>query len=466
MKNIRLFKDTFIYGLGDIGAKLVGFLLIPIYTRYLSSDDYGDYSLWLTYQSIFAAFLSLQLVEGVYRYLLDEKYNKSKIINASFIMITIPILIFLTLAFFISNGKYLIIGLYFAFYVYIQFFKQVVRGLKKINLFSISSVIAVLTSSLISIYYVITLNSGYIGIIYGSICGYILTTIFIVIKIRNDISLSFYRIPYSLFKKLLLFSIPLIPSALSWWVMSLSDRLLIDYYVGKAPLGIYSIALSISGVILLFNSMFQKAWQTSAIENYNDVNNEKNYNEVFDFILRGFLIVISLFTLLIKPLSFIVLGKEFFEAWIYAPILSIAFMFQLFGSFIGTYYWSSKKIKGELYTSILAALINIVLNFLLIPFFGLMGASIATVLAYFALWLIRVYSLRKSILLSINYKLLFTCLLAIVSIHLLNIVTLEISNFYKYIIISLIELYVLYINRNIIIKLYLTIKKRISSISE
>lgn len=462
MKNKRLFKDTFLYGLGDIGAKLVGFLLIPIYTRYLSANDYGDYSLWLTYQAIFAAFLSLQIVEGVYRYLLDEKYNKSKVINASFIMITIPVFIFLILAFFISNGKYLVISLYFVFYVYFTFFKQVVRGLKKIKLFSISSVIAVLASSLISIYYVVKLNSGYIGIIYGSICGYILTIFFIVVKIKNFLSLSFYQIPYSLFKKLLLFSIPLIPSALSWWVINLSDRLVIDHYSGKASLGIYSVALSISGVILLFNAMFQKAWQTSAIENFNDSNNEQNYNDVFDFVLGGFLIVISLFTLLIKPFSFFLLGAEFFEAWIYAPILSTAFMFQLFGSFIGTYYWSSKKIKGELYTSILAALINIGLNFLLIPFFGIMGASLATVFAYFALWLIRVYSLRKNISLKINYNLLFTCLLAISLIHILNIFTLEIPNIYKYTSILLLELYILFVNRNIIIKLFVAIRSMLS----
>lgn len=450
MKSSKLIRETLIFGIGDIGAKLIGFLLIPLYTRFLTTTDYGDYSLILTYQSIFAALVSLQILEGAYRYLLDKDYEEKKVINVSLLMISSLLILSLLITFLFQNPLYILIGVYFSFYVYLQYFKQILRGLNKVHIFSHSAILNILLASSFSVLFIVFYKVDYKGIIYASTIGYLLTVLFIIFKIRGYLEISFKNFDYELCKKILKFSIPLIPSALSWWIMSLSDRLFIDYFVGKEELGVYSVAISLSGVILLFNSMFQKAWQTNAIENFNSDSNEKFYNDVFDFILKGFLVVISLITVFIKPGCLLILGQDFFDAWKYTPILCFGFMFQLFGSFIGTYYWSSKKVKGEFYTSIFAALLNLALNFLFIPSLGILGASIATVLAYFFLWIVRVLLLEKFIKLNVNYIFLLVNIFCILLIHLLNIFENYFSGFLRYFLIIVIEFFIIYLNRKMI----------------
>lgn len=160
---------------------------------------------------------------------------------------------------------------------------------------------------------------------------------------------------------------PMMPATILWLVTSVSDHFIIGLFHGKFLTGINAVAYKIPMIITTVFTMFSQAWNMSAIAENSSADREGFYTDVFR-INQSFMYLMSAGILLLnKPITRVWIDEKYFEAYRYSPILIVATVFTCFNVFLGSVYIAEKKTKHTFYTSLAAGVINIVLNFLLIP---------------------------------------------------------------------------------------------------
>ena len=190
---------------------------------------------------------------------------------------------------------------------------------------------------------------------------------------------------------------PLVPTTILWLITSISDRFIITYFHGEAMNGINTVAYKIPTIITTIFTMFSQAWNMSAIQENNSVGREDFYTKVFS-LNQSFMYVMAAGILLInRPLTYIWVNPAYHEAMLYSPILTLATVFTCFNVFLGSVYIAEKRTKRSFATSLAAGIINIILNFALIPRFGIYGAAGATFAAYFAVFFFRLFDTPRLI---------------------------------------------------------------------
>ena len=234
---------------------------------------------------------------------------------------------------------------------------------------------------------------------------------------------------------MLKFSVPLIPTQVLWIVTGFSDRLFIRYMHGPEGLtgedaaGIYGASSKIPNLVSTISTIFFQAWNMSAIMENKSADKGKFYQQIFSayqsmmFIASGFLIVF------VRLLSDIIIDTKTFDgyntAYIYTPVLVIAVLMMCFNQFLSSIYSATQKTSHSFWTALVAAVVNIVLNYFLILKFGIMGAVIATFASYFICYLIRIYDSRKLIYFKVSHFRFTVNLVCLFALSLMQINSLE-----------------------------------------
>lgn len=204
-------------------------------------------------------------------------------------------------------------------------------------------------------------------------------------------------------KEMLAYSLPLVPNSLSWWVVQISDRYMVTWFINASANGVYSMAYKVPSMIGVIADIFIQAWILSAMDEYDG---EKNYN-AFTNIYKSYETVLILcsaglicFNRLIGQILF---GNEFFDAVLYSPLLVFALLFNNLEAFFSAFYNATKKTKDLLFSSITAAVINIVINLIFIPLLGVYGAVLGTCVSYLVLLVMRIVGSGRLVKFKINY---------------------------------------------------------------
>lgn len=419
-KEETLIKNTIIYAIGNFGSKILSFLLLPFYTYYLSTNDYGYFDLITTTILLLTPIITFDLYNGLYRYLLESKnkHEATNIISNSFFITIRNIIIFNVLYFIYIQFKsfryeYLIL-LQIDFGILLGLWSQIARGLKKNIQYSISGIISTIVILAFNILLITIMNLKVEALIISNILSSVITIAYLewCLKISRYIKLKFNSKITK--KKLMIFSIPLIPNVISWWLMNVSDRYFLTFYKGVESNGIYAISNKFPSILFMLNSIFYLAWQESAISEYDSNDRNLFYTKMFNLLMSlEFTTVIGLIAFTKFIMKLMIDGK-FESAWRFVPFLYIATIFNTFSSFYGTGYLSSKDTIGAFYTSVIGGIVNVIMNFALIPLIGIQGASFSTMIAFLIMWVVRVWQTRKYFKISIDYRRLI--LLSFISI--------------------------------------------------
>jgi O-antigen/teichoic acid export membrane protein len=191
---------------------------------------------------------------------------------------------------------------------------------------------------------------------------------------------------------MLRYSAPLVPTYVLWWVTSASDRWFVIGMVGQSENGIYSAAYKIPTLLMMFTTLFFQAWQMSVIENKDDGELVPFFSRIWKAYSALLLVGACGLIWICKPLTDILVdtnGKGFGESYKYCAVLVIAMVFQCGCQFLTSVYNVKKKSANACFTALIAAAVNIALNFFLIPKFGVTGAAIATALSYLICFIVR-----------------------------------------------------------------------------
>lgn len=419
-KEKKLVKNMIIYTIGNLGSKLISFFLLPFYTYYLTTKDYGTYDFITTIIALLVPIISLQLSDGVYRYILDSKSEKEKTYTISSTFAILICMIFISTIIYVVTR--LFVDIEYGDLVFVAIIvtlisgilSQITRALKHNLDYAIGGLINTLFMILSNIYLVAYLGFKVEGLVISTIVSNAIVLVFYLLRVKIYKYIRFSAVKKQIVNKLCRFSIPLIPNTLNWWVMKLSDRVILKMIMGIDATGIYAIANKFPSFISVLNSIFYLAWQESAIEEYDSRERDKYYTKIFDqlsvFVLSGVILLLPITKIMMK----FMVADSFKSAVLYIPFLYIGTAFSLFSSFYGTGYLSAKKTGGAFTTSIAGGIINIIINFLLIPKWGIQAASFSTMISFLFMWISRIYQTKEFFNIKLNIRKLVTILSCVV----------------------------------------------------
>ena len=212
------------------------------------------------------------------------------------------------------------------------------------------------------------------------------------------------KINKDLMKKMIKYSSVLIPTTFMWWIMNSSDRIMVTSLIGESANGIYAVSYKLPTLLSVIIAIFNQAWLFSAIDERDSSDNEVYTNKVYKMIFCVLNIIGLLLLLGCRPFMKIYVASEYYVAWKYMSFLIVGVVFQSLSTFISTSYSVNKDNKGFLYSGSMGAIVNIVLNFILIPLIGVYGAALATCVSYISVFAYRVIDTKKYIRIHIFEK--------------------------------------------------------------
>lgn len=395
-----LFSNTIIFAIGNLGSKIITFFLVPLYTNYLSTAEYGTADLVINFSNLILPIISLVIQDSVLRFGLSRDNKQEEVLKNAFIVF------FLGSIFTISMYPFL--GLYPAIkewrlYVIMititnnacNILFSYTKAKEKNKLFSASGIIQTLVLAGLNILLIAVYHIGVKGYLISNIIAHFATVIFLSVGSGAIRDIIHSKANYKLLKKMLLYCTPLIANNLSWWILNSSDKVMIESYIGADNLGLYTAASKIPNLLSILTAIFASAWTVSSIKEYEDEQDKRFYENIFKlFSLTMFLGGSCLLTIT-KPFSYIYIGKGFISGWICTPFLIIGTIYFSLSSFFGAVYSAVKKNIPTTISTIIAAMINIGFNIVFIPKIGIIAASISTALSYFAIGIIRMLHSRK-----------------------------------------------------------------------
>ena len=408
----KLASNTIIFAIGTFSSKVLSFLLMPFVTRMMTSGDYGSADLVQQTVNVLIPIVTLQVNSAALRFSLDKAKNKSDVFTVGVRTTLAGFVVFLFLAYPISLieindfklGDYIILV-----YVFVlvsgmrQLCQQFVRGSGHVKLFAVDGIIATATTLLFTFLFLGVFKWGVTGYIVAIIASDACSIIFYTITAKLHRYLSPRLFEKGITGQMLKYCVPLIPTVILWWIINVSDRYMITYFIGSSENGLYTAASKIPNFVVLFAQIFIDAWQLSAVDEYESESRGEFFTKVFRVYSGGVFAVASALILFCQLFTKILVAPSYYESWNYVPILIIATTYSCIVNFLASVYMAEKKSLMSLVTAMTGTVTNIVLNLILIPKLGATGAAIATVTAFVVVFITRAINTRKYI--KINFKL-------------------------------------------------------------
>ena len=390
----RLVKHSAIYGLSGILSAGLAFLLTPLYTRNLSPTYYGIFSILIILASFAAMLFQMGSGTAVFRSIIQREADRRNVYSTAFfftlVIIVLGLGISLLLAEEINNLLFgnLADGVLYIQLVVITAAMDSLSAIPFAKLrieersitYSLIAIGSFLLGFLLNIYLVAFLRLDILGILIANLIRGSLVALVAIIILTPDLRLTF-SIPE--FQELIRFGLPLVPISLAALVLSMSDRFFLNHYSSLTEVGIYSLGYKVASILLLLITAFQIAWPTILFRVSKNDEAREFYKRAltYYFLFLGFIgLLLSVFS---REIIMIISTPSYYDAWKIVPIISAAHL--MYGVYFVTAIGVNLKRKPErlLLAWIFGVILNLTLNYVLIPSYGMYGAAISTFLSYF-----------------------------------------------------------------------------------
>lgn len=395
-------KSTLIITLGKVCTQLVTFFLLPLYTGILSTEEYGTVDLLNTLVSLLLPIVTFQVEQAMFRELLearDHNWKKKKIISSGIICVTwqciIYLVIFSLISPFVHNDYKVFLAVNVVASIFSSLLLQVARGLGDNKRYAFASFLSAVSTVLFNVLLLVIIKLRVNGMLLGTLLGQVICVLYLFnsLKLSKYISVDSFR--KKEVKGLWSYSLPLIPNSISWWVFGASDRVIVSGLLSLSATGLLSAANKFPSVITTMYNIFYLSFTENILLHAHDKDINNYYNKMFNIIF-GLFISLSVGMIACMPFCFpIMINSKFNGAYNLIPILVIANIFNIIVSMIGVIYSANKNTKAIANTSIIAAIINLVVHLALIKFIGLYAAVISTFVSYFVMAIYRLHTAKK-----------------------------------------------------------------------
>jgi O-antigen/teichoic acid export membrane protein/glycosyltransferase involved in cell wall biosynthesis len=394
----RLGKQSAIYGLGGLVSRILAVVLLPLYTTYLSTEDYGKIETLVAASSVLAIVLKLGFSSAFFRFYFDAKDDegRTRVVRTSFwftmVSATAGLIVACLLASQISDllqlgsEEDLVYAAAVGLWAGMNY--EQMSALFRAEERSVGYVTASLANVLITVgatvLLVVVLDEGPLGVLVGNFIGTLCVYFVLLAYRRYQLGLEFDR---GLFRAMNKFGMPLVPAALALWAVNFIDRLFIAVYKDQSEVGVYSVAVRVSSALVFLMIAFRTAWPAFAYSIDDDSHARRTYSYVLTYVVFVTSWVALGFGVLAPWIVRLLAGNpSFYRAADAVPLLAFAGAAYTAYTVMAIGSGRARKTQWNWVIAAVAAAVNVGLNVILIPPYGMIGAAIATVAAYVALF--------------------------------------------------------------------------------
>ena len=401
-----LLGNTLVFALGGLAIKAVSLVLMPLYTTALTAGEYGTAELLNSAIEIVLPLLSLGVVEALYRFSIDDDVPKDELFAGSLVVLGGGVVcagVACALGRVLWNMEHA--GSFFVLFCSVCVFKattQLARGLGHVRRFVLYGLINALAMVVSTYLLLVRAHLGVEGYLWSFTIGYLVGGLVAFLGSAEYRLLAPFRFDRALLRRMLVYSLPLVPNLLSWWLVSVSGRYVVLWGSGVVAAGLFTAASKMPALVNIVASVFQQAWQYSTAREIDS----PDRGAFFGVVMRGYslatLTVAGLVIALNRPISRVMLQAEFAEGWRYVPLLMLVASFGVISIFFESFYQALKNSGVLMASTALGAGVNVVLGVALVPFMGPWGAGLAGAVAYMLVLVVRARDLRRRINLPID----------------------------------------------------------------
>ena len=392
----ELGKDSVIYGVGSVATRFVGLITLPLFTAYLSPEEYGVLAmlalLGMVAQPVFS--LGLSAAMGPSYFEKDTISNKSKTVWSVFAinMLSVFILIILAWSFPVLFGKFVRLPENYSFLVSLSLtgtaltilvtsFMQRIQFERQARLYVMITVATALAAILTSIYTVVFLGWGVYGMVYGQVAGNLITFLaFFAVGIRD----TFPTISGRIIKDLLKLGLPFVPSFAFLFILMHVNKYILEWRYGLDAVGVYSIGFNLGMAMSIITGGITTAWFPFYMR-YIDKQLEatKIFGKLFSYYIIGVGCLTLAFFIFARPMVMLLTNEAFHDSYMVVGLVASSLYFSGIYSFLLPGIYFNKEIPVQSLIQGVAVILSLPLTFILIIYFGILGAGLSVALGFF-----------------------------------------------------------------------------------
>ena len=404
----KLAVNTVVFAIGSIGSKILSFFLTGLYTANFAGGtaEFNTKGILEMFANFLIPVVTFSIQDAIIRYGLDKNYEQKAVFSNAVTVFKYGVIGFLVLSPLLALYRDIrpfvpLLALYIIVSGFRQISTQFARARGFVRLYAADGILCTLSLFIFNVIFIKFCGMGVTGFLLSVIGSDLLSGITVWIAAKHGPFYSRKYVDKELLEVMLRFSVPLIPTALLWIVTGFSDQLFVRHIVSASEAGIYSGATKIPNLISMVSSVFYMAWNMSAITENDSEGRSRFYTQIFEAyqammtLAAGFIIVFSsvLNSMLLKTNQ----DPKYINCKLYTPLLVVAVLLMCYNQFLSSIYSVTKHTKNSFNTSLVAAVLNLVLNAVLIPKYEIYGAVAATFASYFVCYLIRIVDTRRLI---------------------------------------------------------------------
>jgi O-antigen/teichoic acid export membrane protein len=403
----RLGKHTAVYGLGGLVSRILAVLLLPLYTSYLGPRGFGKIETVVAFTTVLVIVLRMGISSAFFRFYFDSKdeARRTLVVRTSFwftmTMATAGLIAGWLLAtplahaLRLGDDPWLVRAAFVGLWAQMNYeqLTSLFRVEERSTAFVAASVANVLITVGATVVLVVALHKGPTGAVVGNFIGTLTVYVALLGYRRYQLGLEFSR---DLLRQMNRFGMPLVPSALALWAINFIDRIFIAQYKGQAEVGVYSVAVRISSAIVFLLIAFRLAWPAFAYSIEDDREARRTYSYVLTYLLFVCCWLSVGLGVLAPWLVEVLAPKHAFHRAADAVAL-LAFASTAYAGYtvVAIGIGRARQTQFNWIVTGVAALVNVVLNVVLIPPYGMIGAAISTAAAYLVLFLLMVVNSQR-----------------------------------------------------------------------
>lgn len=410
-KYFYLAKNVFLFALNGFLPKILSFILIPIYTGYLTTAEYGISDLLTTTVQLLVPIFTLDIQDAVMRFAMDKAYKKEDVFSSALRIIGTGSVVVACLCVAVSflripgveNSYLLFLVIMYVTTAVQNSFSLFCRGIDQVKVIVVASVMNSVITLSANILFLVVFRWGLTGYLAANSIGHCVALVYMFFgaKLYRYIR---WKVTPGVSKAMRAFSFPLIFSVIAWWVNNASDRYILSWIAGVSVSGVYAVAYKIPNLLSVFQNIFTQAWSISAIKEFDKDDTDGFIGNMYSTMNFAMVLVCSCIMLVNVPVAKLLYSNEFFEAWRYVPPLLISVVFNAMALFIGSIFTAVKDTKTLSVSTIVGAVVNTVCNVIFINFWGAYGAAMATLVGYAVTLAMRHAILSKHIRMKVRWN--------------------------------------------------------------
>lgn len=400
----ELIQNIGLFTLSSFGSKVLVFLMVPLYTYVLSTEEYGMASIIQSTASLLFPLLTVEISQAVLRYCyLKDEADPNNVfcsglritIVGCILSVVISFILFQFPLFESVRGLFYFIPLLVTAHSFYNLLTRYSRGINRVQDSAISGVLLTFTVVVLNLFFLLVLHLGVFGYLLSYLMGDVVAACYLAIRCRVRLVIKDGSANRELSRQMLKFSLPLAPNSMSWWLLSSFNNYIILSYLGAVSVGLYSAAIRIPSILTVLADIFAQAWLLSAFNNYGSKENASFIKAMHTRYFGILSIITGLIVLLSYPIARVLLSNDFLQGWRFIPYLFVSVFLGALVGFYGSIFSAEKKNVTQLVSTLSGAGISILFVTFLLKEMGLICVPIATLIGYYVIWLIRKVRVRK-----------------------------------------------------------------------